>query len=63
MGTVAPKAMEVKILPEAEGETKESSFKSLSEMVPEQVPLSGLRETATALLPGVPFIRGRTVTQ
>ncbi len=45
------------------GEIRASISKSLSEIVPLQVPVFGCREIATALLPAFPFILGRTVTQ
>ena len=40
-----------------------SIFKSLSEMVPVQLPLFGWREITMARLPGLPLILARTVTQ
>src|SRR5215217_6541870 len=45
------------------GERRASISKSLSEIVPLQVPVFGWREIATALLPVFPFILGRTVSQ
>ena len=51
------------ILPEDAGETIATIFKSLSEIVPAQVPLFGCLDMDVALLPGLPFSLGLTLTQ
>ena len=55
--------VDVNSRPEPAGESMASIFRSLSEIVPAQVPVFGCRETAAALLPGLPLIRGLTATQ